>query len=142
MDLSSTDLGSLDHGPFNFHPAPTGVVPSPASVLFNVHTECIQIPLKANGRKWVLAHEVFKSIPLKLCWLFADKFYLPFPKCYMKQTLKMSDDLSRSLNWMSPDAAQWLPVCSCFLDLSYMAIFASSSLVHTQKYVWVGKVVQ
>lgn len=89
------------------------------------------------------SHNVF-SILLKLSQPFTETFYLPFQNHYMKLTLKMTDDLPWSLNWVSPGAGLWLPVCSCVLDLNYIAIFASSRLVllfSCTKYVWVGKAV-
>lgn len=91
-------------------------------------------------------HVIFASSHnILACWLFAKTFFLPFQNHYVKLTLKMSDDWPWvSPNWVSPGAGLWLPVCSCFLDLSYIAIFASSRLVllfSCRKYVWVGKVV-
>lgn len=38
----------------------------------------------------------------KLSQLFAEAFYLPLQDHDMKLTLKMTDDLPRSLNWVSP----------------------------------------
>lgn len=99
---------------------------------------------------WMDANVISASSPddfgilLKLSQPFTETFYLPSQNHYMKLTLKMTDDLPWSLNWVSPGAGLWLPVCTCFLDLNYIAIFASSRLVlffSCTKYVWVGNVV-
>lgn len=69
-------------------------------------------------------------------------FYFPFQNHCMRPTLKTTDDLPGNLNLVSLGAGLWLPVCSCFLDLSYTAIFASSGsvlLFSCRKYVGVGK---